>query len=216
MNQVSHQRAARRGALLTVAMGVAILVTAATWAAFRWGVEPQPPLPVLGGVPSFTLVGSDGQPVAETSLAGTVWVADFIFTQCPGMCPVLSAQMARVQKALGPDSRVRLVSFSVDPANDSPEVLRAYGTRFGADPQRWLFLTGKRDDLFRVIQDGFRLAVAERSEAEATDGEGLITHSDRFVLVDRSLQIRGYYHGMDDADVERLLQDIDRLEHGNS
>ena len=201
---------------LILLLGAGLFATAATWAVFRWGVEHSgTDLPVLGTVPAFALTNSDGAPLSQQQLAGSVWVADFIFTQCPGMCPVLSAQMARVQKAL-PSSAVRLVSFSVDPKNDTPEALRAYADRFGADQDRWLFVTGQRDALYDLIQRGFRLAVAERSEAEARDGDGLITHSDRFVLVDGDLQIRGYYHGMDDADVERLMRDIHKLERGDS
>src|SRR6185369_13489554 len=132
-----------------------------------------------------------------------------VFTHCPGLCPMLSAQMAKVQSALvrqGIDAR--LVSFSVDPANDTPEALRAYGERFHADASRWLFVTGDRPALHSLISDGFHLAVAERAPSENTDGEGLITHSDRFVLVDADLQIRGYYHGTEEASVQQLLKDV--------
>jgi protein SCO1 len=202
-------------ALTAAAIAAGAMVVAATWSAFRWGTERQQ-LPVLGTVPDFALVGSDGNPLSVQQLAGRAWVADFIFTRCPGMCPVLSAQMTRVQQALaeGSHSTVRLVSFSVDPKNDTPEALRAYAERFGADHDRWLFVTGNRDALYNLIHQGFHLAVAERAEGEATDGDGLITHSDRFVLVDPNLQIRGYYHGMDDADIQQLLKDIAKL-HGS-
>ena len=197
--------------LTAIATLAGALVVAATWSVFRWGTERQE-LPVLGKVPEFVLVGSDGAPLSREQLAGRVWVADFIFTNCPGMCPVLSAQMTRLQKALAEGPRTaRLVSFSVDPKNDTPEALRAYAERFGADHERWLFVTGNRDTLYNLIEQGFHLAVAERAPDEATDGDGLITHSDRFVLVDPDLQIRGYYHGLDDADVQRLLKDIEKL-----
>jgi cytochrome oxidase Cu insertion factor (SCO1/SenC/PrrC family) len=106
---------------------------------------------------------------------------------------------------------VRSVSISVDPATDSPEVLSEYAKRFGADPARWLFLTGERAALHALVKDGFKLAVAERSPEENTDGEGIITHSDRFVLVDDAGHLRGYYHGTDPADVDRLLADIETL-----
>ena len=170
-------------------------------------------LPVSGEVPDFRLVSSSGAPMSRADLDGKVWVADFIFTQCPGMCPILSGEMKRVQAALAEqgDSEVRLVSISVDPHNDTPEALRAYAERYNADPQRWLFLTGERDALYRLIGDGFRLAVAERSPEENTDGEGLITHSDRFVLVDRQQRIRGYYRGTDRASIDQLVADIERL-----
>ncbi len=193
------------------ALAGAVLLSAATWAVFRHGVErTDTGLPILGKVPQFSLIDSTGEPLSQAQLAGGVWVADFIFTRCPGICPALSAQMARLQRALPRDagSTARLVSFSVDPANDTPAALRAYGERFGAENGRWLFVTGERTALHALIGQGFHLAVAERAESENGDGEGLITHSDRFVLVDRDLQIRGYYHGTDADSVQQLLRDI--------
>ena len=211
--KVPVSRRLLRSGLIVVA---ALLMSAATWSAFRHGVERQESgLPVLGKVPEFALRGSNGEPLSQASLAGGIWVADFIFTSCPGMCPVLSAHMAEVQERLArqSDSTVRLVSFSVDPATDTPEALRAYAERFRADPRRWLFVTGERDALHTLIGQGFHLAVADRSESENADGEGLITHSDRFVLVDRNLQIRGYYHGIDEDSVTQLLRDVEALHH---
>jgi protein SCO1 len=192
----------------------ALLISATTWSVFHHGVEQrQSGLPVLGRVPDFTLVGSDGEPLSQTQLVGGVWIADFIFTRCPSLCPILSGKMAKVQQALTGQAgtAVRLVSFSVDPSNDTPEVLRAYADRFQADRDRWLFVTGDRAALYALIGDGFHLAVADRPQSQNADGEGLITHSDRFVLVDRDLQIRGYYHGTDDNSVQQLLRDITTL-----
>jgi protein SCO1/2 len=192
----------------------ALLIGAATWSIVRHGLlVPEAHLPVLGQVPEFSLIESDGRPLSRAQLAGGVWVADFIFTRCPGVCPLLSAQMSKLQHLLpaqGADA-VRLVSFSVDPTNDTPEALRAYAERFGAQQGRWLFVTGQRDALYTLIGEGFHLAVADRPEGENTNGEGLITHSDRFVLIDKDLQIRGYYHGTDQESVQRLLQDVRQL-----
>lgn len=187
-----------------------VLITAATWTAFRHGVAREPGLPVLGKVPAFSLVASDGTPLSQANLAGGVWIADFIFTRCPSLCPMLSGEMAKLQTTLARDGRneVRLVSFSVDPANDTPDVLRAYGDRLHADRHRWLFVTGERNALHQLIGDGFHLAVAERPPSQNTDGEGLITHSDRFVLIDRDLQIRGYYHGTDSDSIAQMLRDL--------
>ncbi len=195
-----------------------LLISAATWSVFRYGTErSEAALPVLGRVPDFVLVGSTGEPLSQSRLAGQVWIADFIFTRCPSLCPILSAKMAKVQHALARQggSPVRLVSFSVDPSHDTPEVLRAYADRFQADRDRWLFVTGERAALNALVRDGFHLAVADRPESQNTDGEGLITHSDRFVLVDRDLQIRGYYHGTDDDSIEHLLRDITTLQSGS-
>jgi protein SCO1 len=200
-----------RGALLLAA---GACVTAATWATFRYGVERGAQrLPALGKVPAFSLLSSGGAALSQADLAGSIWVADFIFTHCPGLCPVLSGRMAKLQGALAHDGQdaVRLVSFTVDPANDTPPVLSTYAKALRADPQRWLFVTGERSALHTLIGQGFHLAVAERGEDENTDGEGLITHSDRFVLVDRDLQIRGYYHGTEEDSLKQLQRDIATL-----
>jgi len=139
-------------------------------------------------------------------LAGHVWVADFVYTRCPQFCPALTAQMARLQPRLATgDDPVRLVSFSVDPAHDTPEVLRAYADRAGAGGD-WLFVTGPRSAVATLLRDGFHVAWADNGPPEDP-----ITHSDRFVLVDRHLRIRGYYHGTQRDDVERLARDAAAL-----
>ncbi len=175
--------------------------------------DPDSRLPVLATVPDFALIGTDGEKVSRSDFDGGLWVADFIFTQCAGVCPVLSARMAEIQKQLddgGIDAK--LVSISVDPARDSPQAMRAYSERFGADPERWRFLTGDRAALHQLIGKGFQLAIAERSPEEAeADGGELITHSDRFVLVDRNSRIRGYYHGTDRESVAQLVEDLTSL-----
>jgi protein SCO1/2 len=163
-------------------------------------------LPVLGEVPAFTLTERSGRTVRAEDLTGRVWVADFVFTRCPDFCPALTARMAALQARLppGPDA-VRLVSFSVDPVHDTPEVLRGYANRARAG-EHWLFLTGPREALATLLRDGFKVAFAEGGPPSAP-----ITHSDRFVLVDRRLRIRGYYHGTDSADLARLVEDAEGL-----
>jgi protein SCO1/2 len=165
------------------------------------------PLPVLGSVPPFTLTERSGRSVGSADLAGRVWVADFIFTRCPDVCPLLTARMAELGRRLpaGPD-RIQLVSFSVDPAHDTPEVLRDYAARMGAG-DGWLFLTGPREAIAGLLRQGFKVAFADDGPPAAP-----ITHSDRFVLVDRHLRIRGYYHGNDPADLERLARDARALD----
>ena len=168
-------------------------------------------LPDLGQLPDFALVGADGGSFGNHDLRGRVWIANFIFTSCPSFCPRLTQQMARVQQRLGAESDIVLVSISVDPRTDTPDVLRAYADRYGADRDRWQFLTGSRADVYELVRSGFRLAVTERSAEEAADGEGAIAHSDRFVLVDRDGVIRGYYRGTEDDSVEQLLADARSL-----
>lgn len=165
-----------------------------------------PELPVLGTVPAFSLVERSGRVVTAGELGGAPWVADFIFTRCAGICPVLSTGFARLQDRL--PARTRLVSFSVDPVHDTPEVLRLYADGYGARPDRWLFLTGERDSLHRLIRDGFKLSVAEAEPGANLPAGELITHSDRWVLVDSELRVRAYYHGTEPDAADRLLADL--------
>lgn len=171
----------------------------------------EAPLPVHSDVPEFHLLESRGGDVAREDLLGRVWVANFIFTTCPSFCPRLTEQMKSLQRRIGDADGVRLVSISVDPTNDTPERLREYAAVHGADDDRWLFLTGERRAVYSLVRDGFKLAVTERSAEEAADGEGVIVHSDRFVLVDGEARIRGYYHGTDDASIAELGDAVERL-----
>jgi protein SCO1/2 len=186
---------------LVLALGVLAVAAGATWL-LRWP-DPQP---ILGALPSFTLTERSERAFGSQDLAGHVWVANFVFTRCPDFCPLLTSRMATLQPHLGPAADpIRLVSFSVDPVNDTPEALRAYATRAGA-AENWVFLTGPRDQVATLLREGFRVAYADDGPPTSP-----ITHSDRFVLVDRQLRIRGYYHGTDSADVARLGDDAAAL-----
>lgn len=167
-------------------------------------------LPILSTVPDFALTERSGRTVELSELAGRVWLANFVFTQCPGPCPLLSQRMSRLQESLQDRPDVRLVSFSVDPENDTPDVLTHYAKRWQADPQRWLFLTGDKTDLYHLIKDGFKLAVDDGGQPGSPD-PGIITHSLRFVLVDRQGRIRGYYPGGESYREEKILAAIRRL-----
>src|SRR5580692_10467786 len=116
-----------------------------------------PPLEVLGDIPQFELTAQSGQPFHSQTLAGKIWVADFIYTTCPGPCPRMTSQMREVQDAVLKIPDVRLVSFSVDPANDTPPVLAAYAKVHGASPSIWYFLTGPVPTLQMLDRDAFKL-----------------------------------------------------------
>jgi protein SCO1/2 len=186
------------------AAGVLLAAGLAGWYALR----PRA-LPVIGAVPPFALRERSGEALGAGDLAGHVWVANFVFTRCPDVCPMLTTRMGGLQETLtrGEDP-IRLVSFSVDPDRDTPEVLRAYATRAGAG-RAWLFVTGPRAAIAALLREGFRVAYADDGPPTAP-----ITHSDRFVLVDRQLRIRGYYHGLEPADIERLARDATALRDG--
>lgn len=186
---------------MTLSRRLAALVLVATGVACN-----HPTLPTLGVVPAFSMTERSGRVVTERDLTGHVWIADFIFTRCPDVCPVLTQRMRSVQTALaGTATPVTLVSISVDPTHDTPEVLVRYATEHAAG-DGWWFLTGARDAMARLLTDGFHVAFGDDGPAE-----GPLTHSDRFVLVDGHLRIRGYYHGNDPDDVARLVDDATAL-----
>jgi protein SCO1 len=158
-----------------------------------------------GVVPPFELVNQDAQPFGSEQLAGRIWIADFIFTSCPGPCPIISTRMSELQKPLE-KTDIHFVSFTVDPEKDTPEVLRAYAEKLHAQPKRWDFLTGSRDAIYALSRDGFKLAVADGSEET-----GVPVHSTRVALVDRKGTIRGYYDAMAPDAVTKLLADANHL-----
>lgn len=165
-----------------------------------------PELPLMAELPEYRFVNRDGREVGSSDFAGKPYLADFIFTHCPSACPILSRRMSELAREL-PLDRLNLVSFSVDPENDSPSVLEAYAGELGAPPQ-WFFLTGEKDKLFLLIRQGFQLAVDDSPQIQVTDP---IVHSNRFVLVDAQGRIRGYYNAMSEEELARLRIDLDRL-----
>lgn len=158
-----------------------------------------------GTVPAFRLTNQNGQPFGSAELQGKIWIADFIFTSCPGPCPLISSRMAETQKPLE-KSDVHLVSFTVDPENDTPEVLRDYAQRLHAREGRWDFLTGSRDAIYNLTMSGFKLAVAASG-----DTPGQPVHSTKALLVDRRGKIRGYYDITAPDGVTTLLADTNHL-----
>jgi protein SCO1/2 len=158
-----------------------------------------------GTVPHFQLVNQNGRPFGSAQLAGKIWIADFIYTACPGPCPMISTRMSELQKPLE-KTDVHLVSFSVDPEKDTPEVLRGYAEKLHADPERWDFLTGPKSAIYKLSHNGFKLAVSDGS-----DEAGIPVHSTRMVVVDRHGEIRGYYEATEADAVTKLLADTNHL-----
>jgi cytochrome oxidase Cu insertion factor (SCO1/SenC/PrrC family) len=158
-----------------------------------------------GTLPAFQLTNQNGQPFGSGQLAGKIWIADFIYTTCPGPCPMISSRMSELQKPLE-KSDVHLISFSVDPEKDTPAVLRDYAGKLQAEPERWDFLTGPKSAIYKLSHDGFKLAVLGGSDAQ-----GLPVHSTRMVLVDRRGQIRGYYDATEADAITKLLADTNHL-----
>jgi protein SCO1 len=177
-----------------------------------WDAKPLEGLQRYGSVPQFSLVERSGKAITLADLRGSIWIADFIYTTCQDTCPMQTAEMAQLQKEWKDREGLKLVSFSVDPEKDTTAVLSRYADRYKADGQRWLFLTGAKEEISRLVQAGFRLS------AVALPGDGnvgsVIMHSPRFVLIDKQAEIRGYYDSRDPQALQRLKADVETLING--
>lgn len=150
-----------------------------------------PPLVEVG---AWTLTDQDGKPFGSKDLEGKVWIADFFFTRCPSICPELTRKMKEVQKRLAdrPD-KVHLVSFTVDPEHDTPEVLREYMKKFEIDPSQWTFVTGTREELYALLVGQMRLHMGEKEPIEGAYPQAElydISHVSRFALFDQNGDLR--------------------------
>ena len=168
------------------------------------------PPPTFGELPDFSLsavsAGTAAKPISRADLLGRVWVTDFIFTHCEGPCPALSNDMARLQKDL--PARVGLLTITVDPERDDAKVLSEYAKHFGADPDRWLFVTGPQGAVVDLLTRGFKLPAFK--DAKAPSGRR-VTHSTRLVLVDAKGRLRGYFDGQDEGELQTLRRVATRL-----
>jgi protein SCO1/2 len=207
--------AANRGARQILIWGalVAALLAVAGAAVVERLRLPEP-LPFLGEVPPFSLLDSGSRRVTLRDLAGEPWIANFVFTRCQVSCPMMSLRMARLEREIPADPAVRFVSFSVDPAHDTPKILAKYARSFKAPP-RWHFLTGETEAVYALVRGGFKLGVDPLPQpAAAGAASEPITHSTRFVLVDGRARIRGYYDAFDPDSVARLRRELTALQRG--
>jgi protein SCO1/2/putative membrane protein len=164
----------------------------------------------VGKVPAFALTERSGRTVTRDDLLGKVWVVSFFFTSCTAGCSKNTTSMKRLQDDLVGYPDVMLVSITVDPETDTPEVLQRYAASYGADPQRWLFLTGAEKAIYDLIQNGFFQAVT-RNSPDAGPGNAVI-HTWTLMVVDQKGQIRGYCRdGRDLAEVARVGERVKQL-----
>jgi len=162
------------------------------------------PSSVYGKAPAFELTDQNGKVFVSDSLKGKAWIANFIFTRCQGMCPLMSGQMANLQDQLK-DAEIQFVSFSVDPDYDTPEILSDYARKYHAEESRWIFLTGEKSKVWELISGGFMLGVEKASEEDLKQGAEPVMHSSRFVLVDKEGRIRGFFDSSEPAKMKELL-----------
>lgn len=176
----------------------ALLLLITLWAAVRWHEAVSKPLPIYGLVAPFALTNQDGQATTLENLKGHVWVGDIIFTRCAGPCLKMSRQMKQLQDALSGDTEARLVTLTTDPDYDSPRVLKTYGHRFGADNDRWTFLTGTKAQIANLATGSLKLSALAKPADQQSSPVDLFIHSTIFVVVDKEGQLRGVYESTGD------------------
>jgi len=204
----------------TVGVGLMLLVLALSLAFLLAKAQSRlarQPLPVLAPVADFSLTNQNNAAVSLADLRGKVWVADIIFTRCPGPCLRMTRQMKELQDALSQDNSTRLVSLTTDADNDTPEVLKAYATKYGADASRWMFLTGTKKQINNLAVDSLKLSAVEKKPEERVTPEDLWVHSTIFVIIDKRAQLRGIFQtGGDDvswpSEKKKLLAAVKQLE----
>jgi protein SCO1/2 len=188
----------------------AVLALALAGCALQGAKPPASADDDFGPVADFSLTERGGRTVRLDDLRGKVWVAGFVFTRCTGPCSQVSGSMARLQKDLAGQKDVVLITFTVDPQHDNAKVLKKYAAGYGADADRWLFLTGDCDAVYALIRKSFMLGVEPANEPDKDPGNA-VTHSTKLAVVDRKGHIRGYFDGTDAIEVERLEKKVTGL-----
>lgn len=202
------------GALLPIFFGIIVCALASSC-----DQEKEKKLPILGEkevkgsdtvyhtIGPFRFVDQDSSMITNETVKGKIYVADFFFTSCRTICPVMKTQMLRVYESVKDDPEVVLISHTIDPEYDTVGLLHDYANRLGVETDKWHFLTGNKDSIYYVAQTGYFATAMEDS-----DEPGGFIHSGAFLLIDKKGRIRGKYDGTSDEDVNKLLKDISVLE----
>ena len=202
-NLVSKGRKLDKSTLPWLVLGVIIISIAILnlWLMFK-NKDESDQEKVVASVPEFALTNQKRNIISSSDLSGKVWVADFIFTNCPTICPIMTKEMATLQSEFS-SLDINFISFTVDPDRDTSEVLASYAKQYGADDKSWHFLTGEKEQIYQLANEGFKLAAAHH--------EGAFPHSRKFALVASDGNIYGYYDSHSDAAMVQLRKDIKTL-----
>jgi len=214
------ENSARISRTLWVGVGLVIVLVCVSYVLSRLQPRQKPDkaLPVIATVADFTLTNQNSQVVTLDDLLGRVWVADIIFTRCAGPCPIMTQEMKSLQDALPETSHAKLVSLTTDPDFDTPEILQRYAKRFGADTNRWTFLTGTKKEIGALASGSLKLSGVPTDPKEQKNPEDLFIHSTYFVLVDKQARLRSVFEtvgdGIEWTNVQSaIIATINRLEH---
>lgn len=161
-------------------------------------------------VGNFSFLNQEGKLITQKDVKGKVFVAEYFFTTCGTICPIMNQQMQRVHKVYKNEDNFRILSFTVNPEVDTVEQMKRYAEGHGADSKQWYFLTGTREKLYELARKSFFVLKPAEAENQGDVGSDFI-HTNNFVLVDQQMRIRGYYDGTSEKEVGKLINDIDLL-----
>lgn len=158
-------------------------------------------------IPAFNMLGQDSVPISNATLNGKIYVADFFFTSCPSICPVMQKNMLKLYKQYKDERDFAFLSYSIDPLHDTPSKLKKYSVQLGADSKKWYFVTGNKDSTYALAEKGYYAT----AKADSTAPGGFV-HSGGLILVDKERRIRGIYDGTQEDEVDKLSQDMKLLQ----
>ena len=167
-------------------------------------------IPIYEIISDFSLINQNGKTITQEDYKDKIYVADFFFTTCQTICPIMTDNMLEVQNKLKNDSTITLLSHSVTPEIDSVAQLKKYALKKGVDDTKWNLVTGEKKEIYKLARKSY-LAVKTDGNGDQYD----MIHTENFILVDKKKRIRGFYDGTDDLDIERLLKDIEILKREN-
>lgn len=174
----------------------------------EWIAETHPRYELIHTIAPFSFTNQHGETVSQSDLDGKIYVADFFFTECTGICPKMAHNFAKVQEAFLDDPRVMLLSHSVLPSSDSVPRLNAYADATGAVKDKWHMVTGDVEEIYKIARVSY-FAEEAKGIAKAPDE---FLHTENFILIDQKRRIRGIYNGTLEVDVTRLIEDIKTLQ----